>query len=274
MSTAFVSFIISQKKGTLKNGFYSLLFVLKIQPVIHEQHQSLTACSVLSIGKKGIVRGKDTGGYSRRKMFSHNSSLFCKQDTVMHSHTTSCFSVSLPTEEKVFRGSLAKVTKASLLQRQELDTDSHQMRCTHSSTVVRAPGYLPDMHIDLAKTSLSILPAAGFFLQLVWFYWQTCLIPSSSRYCWCYPFSWKSLEKLCLVLLALQETFQLIYQSCCKMNYATAVFLLEKWHRQILSQDSLNSCFTRSLECLSSGSTSQLWISCLLFSFLVTKNIW
>lgn len=109
------------------------------------------------------------------------------------------------------------------------------------------------LHTDLAKTSLSILPAAGFFLQLVWFYWQTCLIPSSSRYCWCYPFSWKSLEKLCLVPLALQETFQLIYQSRCKMNYATAVFLLEKWHRQILSQDSLNSCFTGSLECLSSA---------------------
>lgn len=262
MSTAFVSFIISQKKDTLKNGSYSLLFVSKIQPVDHEQHQSLTACSVLSVGKKGIVRGKGMVGYPRQKMFSHYSSLFCKRDTVMHSHTTSCFSASLPTEKKVFRGSSAKVTKVSLLQRQELDT---------------APScysYLPDMHTDLAKTSLSILPAAGFFLQLVWFYWQTCLIPSSSRYCWCYPFSWKSLEKLCLVLLALQETFQLIYQSRCKMNYATAVFLLEKWHRQILSQDSLNSCFTGSLECLSSGSTSQLWISCRLFSFLVTKNIW
>lgn len=37
----------------MENSFYSLLFVLKLQPVDHDQHQSLTACSVLSIARKG-----------------------------------------------------------------------------------------------------------------------------------------------------------------------------------------------------------------------------
>lgn len=83
------------------------------------------------------------------------------------------------------------------------------------------------MHIDLAKTSLSILPASRFFLSACSILLANLLGPLLEQILLMLPFP---LEKFGVLSGAgtLQEMFQSIYQLCCKMNCTTAVFLLEE----------------------------------------------
>lgn len=72
------NFYSQPEKRIFEKCFLLIIVCNKIQSVDHDQHQSPTC--VLCYTLQGIVHG--TVGYSRQKMFSHSSSLLCKQDHV------------------------------------------------------------------------------------------------------------------------------------------------------------------------------------------------
>lgn len=74
------NFYTQPEKDSLKNVFCSFLFVLKYSQWTMTSIFWCSSTCVLCFTLNGIVHG--TVGYSRQKMFSHSSSLLCKQDHV------------------------------------------------------------------------------------------------------------------------------------------------------------------------------------------------